>query len=87
MSKSGGAPGTPGREPFGQAAVRKGFVTQAQVDEALAVQRELARTGAHHKMIGLIMLEAGALGTTELIEVLRDLNAPSPPKTERRALP
>ncbi len=87
MSKNGANPGAPGREPFGQVAVRKGYVTQPQVVEALKRQKDLAASGAPHKLIGMIMLEMGALGTTELIEVLRELNIPLTPKTERRAIP
>ena len=69
MNRSAGT-----REPFGQVAVRKGYVTQDQVVEALGRQRTIATDGAAHKLIGMIMLEMGALGTTELIDVLRDLN-------------
>ena len=75
----------PVREPFGQVAVRKGYVTQQQVSDALVRQKDLGHVGAAHKLIGMIMLEMGALGTTELIEVLRELNAPLT-KTERRTL-
>lgn len=84
MNRSDGAPA---RERFGQVAVRKGYVSERQVIEALSRQRDLGQGGAPHKLIGMIMLEMGALGTTELIEVLRELNVPVPPKTERRPLP
>jgi hypothetical protein len=87
MGKHGTNGATPPREPFGQVAVRKGYVTQQQVSDALARQKELAQTGAAHKLIGMIMLEMGALGTTELIEVLREMNTPAAPRTERRTLP
>jgi len=68
--------GRPAREPFGQVAVRRGFVTQSQVEDALKAQRALSASGHRHKLIGLVMLELGHLGTTELIEVLKDLNRP-----------
>jgi hypothetical protein len=71
------------REPFGQVAVRKGFVTQVQVTEALARQKSIAEGGTAHKLIGMIMLEMGSLGTTELIDVLRELNSPVPPRPLR----
>lgn len=77
MSKQGGA-GPTAREPFGQVAVRKKFVTQAQVADALAFQKTLPGKGHPHKLIGLIMLDLGLLGTTELIEILRDLNLTHP---------
>jgi hypothetical protein len=69
------ANGAKPREQFGQVAVRKGYVTQSQVTDALREQQRLTETGAAHKLIGLVMLELGILGTTELIEVLKDLEA------------
>ena len=83
MSKNGAGE----RERFGQTAIRKGYVTQQQGDGALAQQKELAGKDAPHKLIGMIMLEMGALGTTELIDVLREMNVPAdPPKPARREL-
>ncbi len=64
------------REPFGQVAVRKGYVSEQQVYDALARQRGLGERGEKHKLIGMILLEMGALGTTELIDILRLLNVP-----------
>jgi hypothetical protein len=75
------------KERFGQVAVRRGYVSERQVTDALARQRAIVQGGSAHKLIGMIMLEMGALGTTELIEVLRELNLPHPPPpTERRSL-
>ena len=71
MTKNGS---TPAREPFGQVAVRKGYVTQGQVVDALLRQNDLLQKGSDHKLIGMIMLEMGALGTTELIDILRELD-------------
>ncbi len=82
MTKNGS---TPVKEPFGQIAVRKGYVSQAQVTDALGRQKTLLDSGAPRKLIGMIMLEMGALGTTELIDILRELNAPLS-RTERRLL-
>ena len=70
--------GSSAREPFGRVAVRKGFVSEHQVSQALAHQKNLSTQGLAHKLIGMIMLEMGALGTTELIDVLRDMNLPLP---------
>lgn len=87
MQKNGTGP-SGAREPFGQVAIRKGYVSDVQVTDALSRQRQLNTDGAAHKLIGMIMLEMGALGTTELIEILRELNLPAPsPRTERRVLP
>jgi len=87
MGKNGPNGTNPTREPFGQVAVRKGYITQQQVTDALTRQKDLVQAGAAHKLIGMIMLEMGALGTTELIEVLRELNTAATPRTERRTLP
>lgn len=84
MKRNGTHPNGPGAELFGQVAVRKGFVSPQQVEEALARQKELTAHGHPHKLIGMIMLESGALGTTELIEVLRDLRQPGVPVVEAR---
>lgn len=73
------------KEPFGRAAVRMGLVSDAQVTRALSVQRENTAAGRPHKLIGMVMLEIGALGTTELISVLRELNAPMAPAGDPRA--
>jgi hypothetical protein len=72
------------REPFGRVAIRKGFVSEHQVTQALTQQRSLGTQGLPHKLIGMIMLEMGALGTTELIDVLREMNAPLSPATDPR---
>jgi hypothetical protein len=72
------------REPFGRVAIRKGFVSEHQVTQALTQQRNLGSQGLPHKLIGMIMLEMGALGTTELIDVLREMNAPLSPATDQR---
>lgn len=87
MTRNGTEPGQPRREPFGQVAIRKGYVTPQQVTEALSRQEDIAAGGHAHKLIGMIMLEMGALGTTELIEVLREMNGPLHPGAERRPLP
>jgi hypothetical protein len=87
MSKHGPHPPANGREPFGRVAIRKGFVTEEQVTDGLARQKALVAEGLPHKLIGMILLEMGALGTTELIDILRELNVPMAPKTERRLAP
>lgn len=74
----------PAREPFGRVAVRLGLVSENQVTRALSVQKENAAAGRPHKLIGMVMLELGALGTTELIRILRELDAPLAPKGDPR---
>ena len=61
---------------FGRVAVGKGFVTEFQIDSALRQQRKLGEEGAKHKLIGMVLLEMGALGTTELIDILKILDIP-----------
>jgi hypothetical protein len=58
-------------EPFGQVAVRMGFCTQADIDAALEVQRNLKAEEKEHKLIGMILFELRALSTTQLIQVLQ----------------
>ena len=87
MSRNGPAQAPTGRELFGRVAVRRGLVTEEQLTDGLARQKALAAERAPHKLIGMILLEMGALGTTELIDVLREMNVPLTPKTERRVAP
>ncbi len=61
---------------FGQVAIQRGFVTSVQVKTALDQQVKLREEGAKHKLIGMVLLEIGALGTTELIDVLKVLHVP-----------
>ena len=68
----------PSREPFGQVAIRKGYATQLQVTKTLTRQQTIVGTGSAHKLIGMIMLELGSLDTTELIDVLRELDGSAP---------
>lgn len=87
MSRNGRPEPPSEGERFGQIAIRKGFVSRQQVEEALARQKELDLQGRPHKLIGMILLEMGALGTTELIEVLCDLRIPWLPSGTARRLP
>jgi hypothetical protein len=61
----------PKLEPFGQVAVKMGFCTQEDVTNALETQRGLSVAGKEHRLIGLILLEMGALSTTQLIQILQ----------------
>ncbi len=58
-------------EPFGQVAVRMGFCSQEEVERALAFQRGLRSGERDHKLIGMILLENGALSTDQLIQILK----------------
>lgn len=61
----------PNYEAFGQVAVRMGFCSQDDVTKALEIQRGLSTQGKEHRLIGLILLELGALSTTQLIQILQ----------------
>lgn len=62
----------PSKELFGEIAVRRGFVSAEHVHQALKVQNDTAAGGVR-KMIGLVLMDLGMLGTTELIEVLKEV--------------
>ena len=61
----------PRREKFGERAVRMGFVTEDEVRGALERQRSLAAEGRPHMLIGMVLLEMGALANDQLIQVLK----------------
>jgi UDP-glucose-4-epimerase GalE len=62
LPASGGAMGTNGRRKrrFGEVAISRGFLEPAQVERALAVQRDRDGVGESHTLLGLILLEMGA---------------------------
>jgi len=58
-------------EPFGKIAIKLGACTPEDVEKALEIQRRLTDSGLEHKLIGMIMLEAGMISSAQLIEILR----------------
>ena len=66
------------RELFGQIAVRKGFITEEQLQDALDRQQH----GDTHKLLGLVMVEMGALSNAQLIEILKYIEAKSGDEVE-----
>ena len=58
------------QELFGAIAQKKDYVTAADVNKALAIQKEMNSHG-HHKLIGLIMLEQGMINSAQLLEILK----------------
>ena len=62
-----------GSRPFGEVAIRLGYTTLEEVEEALRIQAELREKGRPHKLIGIIMHEAGFLSNEELIETLQEM--------------
>ena len=59
------------RDRFGERAVKLGFCNEDQVLSAVKRQEELAAAGEAHKLIGLVMLETGAISNDQLIQVLK----------------
>ena len=58
-------------EPFGQVAIKLGFVTPNQVESALDIQRSLEHSGRGRKLLGMILMETGLLSSAQLIEILQ----------------
>lgn len=57
------------RELMGQVAIRKGYLSQGQLEEAIARQKN----GSAHRLLGLILLESGFISNDQLIDVLREI--------------
>ncbi len=62
------------KKMFGEMAVRKGYCSQEDVDEALEKQAEMEDHEQHHKMLGLILLQEGMIDNTQFIDLLMDLD-------------
>jgi hypothetical protein len=56
---------------FGEAIVQAGHVDRDIVEKALEIQRERDAIGESHKLLGLIMLEMGAISNEQLIATLK----------------
>lgn len=63
------------RELFGEVAVRLGFVKPKEVQAVLKIQETERTARKKHRLIGLIMLDKGILDTTQLIAVLKEIEA------------
>lgn len=74
------------REKFGDVAIRKGFVEPEEVESALAAQRDTERAGHDPKPIGIVLMEMGVLGTSELITILKHLDRAKKPEPARGGL-
>ncbi len=66
------------REPFGQRAIRLGFLSSEDLDQALASQRRRDAAGEAHQLIGMILVEMGCLTTTQLLSVLKTYEGERP---------
>jgi UDP-glucose 4-epimerase len=62
------------KELFGEIAIRMGFITHEQLDTALKLQREMDRKGTH-ELLGMLMLQEGILSNSQLIQILKYMEA------------
>ena len=58
---------------FGQVAIKKGFITEQQLEEALDEQLIQDLTTHDHKMIGTILFEKGLITYDQITIVLDEL--------------
>jgi hypothetical protein len=58
-------------EPFGQVAIKLGYVTPSQLESALDIQKSLEQSGRGRKLLGMILMEIGLLSSAQLIEILQ----------------
>lgn len=56
---------------FGERAVKLGFCTHEDVLKAVDVQNQNAQDGKRHKLIGIVLLESGAIDNAQLITILK----------------
>lgn len=61
----------PQRKPVGQIAVEMGLVKASQVREALRLQKAEDTAKRPHRLLGIILLDAGYISNEELIQILR----------------
>lgn len=57
-------------ELLGARAVRLGYVTPEQVDDALERQRERRATSKQHRLLGLLLVDQGLLSPDQLVSIL-----------------
>lgn len=62
------------RKPFGEVLIANGLTSRARVKEALQAQQEEDRIGKRHRLLGIILLEGGALSSADLIRALKLYN-------------
>ncbi len=62
------------RVRFGEAALAAGYIHGDALEKALAVQKQRDQQGESHKLLGIILLEMGAISSDQLIEVLKKMN-------------
>jgi hypothetical protein len=58
---------------FGEIAIKKGFITSQQLEEALDEQIACDNSNSHHKLIGEILLEQKRMTPEQIAVVLEEL--------------
>jgi hypothetical protein len=61
---------------FGVTAVKMGFITAAQLHEAMRIQLDEDLLGLEHRLIGRILLERAHISSNQIREVLRQMRLP-----------
>ena len=61
------------RKLFGEVALDMGYVTAAQLYEALTVQQRRKSEGQPDKLLGQVLLELGHLSTEQIQEIVEKL--------------
>ena len=59
---------------FGEAAFEKGFITIAQLYEALTYQAKMEASGQRRKFLGEILVDLGYMNDKQVLEVLNELH-------------
>ena len=61
---------------FGFFAVKKGFITEDQLAEAMMIQIEEDLCGLEHRLVGQILLALGYINELQISLVLNDMHFP-----------
>jgi hypothetical protein len=61
---------------FGVTAVKMGFITAAQLHEAMSIQLDEDLHDLEHRLIGQILLERAHISTSQIREALRQMGLP-----------
>lgn len=61
---------------FGNFAVKKGFITEEQLAEAMVIQIEEDLSGLEHRLVGQILMSQGYLSELQIFQVLSAMRFP-----------
>ncbi|RKY16617.1 MAG: hypothetical protein DRP90_07730 [Planctomycetota bacterium] len=66
------------RRNFGDVALRKGYISEETLKKALEIQKKEQKRG-RYPLLGLVLLKMGAITSTQLIEIILELEEKSHP--------